>query len=276
MKISNLSFSKEIPGANLRVISLGAGVQSTVMALMAGMGKITPMPDCAIFADTQFEPVSVYDHLDWLEEQLPFPVFKVTAGNIKTDALNGINPRGKEFVTMPFYTTNGLGKRQCTSDYKIDPIRNKTRELLGLKKGERAKDKLCETWIGISTDEMQRVKESRDKYIINRFPLLELGMKRRDCHQWFDEYFPHKKLAKSACIACPYHDNRLWRDMKMNDPQSFDEAVEFDKKIRTQNTKNIEQFVHSSLKPLSEVDFSSAEDKGQLNFLDECDGMCGV
>jgi hypothetical protein len=37
----------------LRVISLGAGVQSTTMALMAARGEIAPMPDCAIFADTQ-------------------------------------------------------------------------------------------------------------------------------------------------------------------------------------------------------------------------------
>lgn len=32
----------------LRVISLGAGVQSTTMALMAAHGEITPMPDSAI------------------------------------------------------------------------------------------------------------------------------------------------------------------------------------------------------------------------------------
>jgi hypothetical protein len=271
-----VSFSKEIPNADLRVISLGAGVQSSVMALMAAMGKITPMPDCAIFADTQFEPDSVYEHLEWLEERLPYPVHKITVGNIKEDALKGINPRGKQFVTMPFFTLSGLGKRQCTADYKIDPIKNKTRELLGLKKRQKSKGLMCETWIGISLDEIQRVKDSRESYIKHRWPLLELGMKRHHCHEWFDKHYPNKKLAKSACIACPYHDNKLWRDMKINDPKSFNDAVLFDKAIRTQNTKNIEQFVHSSLKPLSEVDFSSPEDKGQLNFLDECEGMCGV
>lgn len=40
----------------LVVLSLGAGVQSSTMALMAAKGEITPMPDCAIFADTQSEP----------------------------------------------------------------------------------------------------------------------------------------------------------------------------------------------------------------------------
>lgn len=40
----------------LRALSLGAGVQSTTMALMAAHGEIGPMPDCAIFADTGWEP----------------------------------------------------------------------------------------------------------------------------------------------------------------------------------------------------------------------------
>jgi 3'-phosphoadenosine 5'-phosphosulfate sulfotransferase (PAPS reductase)/FAD synthetase len=48
----------------LRVLSLGAGVQSTTLALMAAHGEIEP-PHCAIFADTGWEPRAVYDHLDW-------------------------------------------------------------------------------------------------------------------------------------------------------------------------------------------------------------------
>lgn len=47
----------------LRVLSLGAGVQSTTLALMAAHGEIEP-PDCAIFADTQWEPAEVYAHLN--------------------------------------------------------------------------------------------------------------------------------------------------------------------------------------------------------------------
>ena len=69
------------------VISLGAGVQSSTMALMAARGLITPMPDAAIFADTQDEPASVYRWLDWLEKQLPFPVNRVTRGRLSTAAL---------------------------------------------------------------------------------------------------------------------------------------------------------------------------------------------
>jgi len=64
------------PQPILCVISLGAGVQSTTMALMAAHGEIAPMPDCAIFADTGWEPRAVYEHLAWLRSPgvLPFPV----------------------------------------------------------------------------------------------------------------------------------------------------------------------------------------------------------
>ena len=51
---------------HLRSLSLGAGVQSTTVALMAAHGEIGPLPDCAIFADTGWEPQAVYDHFAWL------------------------------------------------------------------------------------------------------------------------------------------------------------------------------------------------------------------
>jgi hypothetical protein len=67
----------------MHIISLGAGVQSTTMALMAAHGEITPLPHCAIFADTGAEPLGVYRDLDWLERQLPFPVHRVSGGNLR-------------------------------------------------------------------------------------------------------------------------------------------------------------------------------------------------
>ena len=61
----------------LRVLSLGAGVQSTTLALMAAHGEIGPMPDCAIFADTGWEPKAVYEHLAWLRSPNVLPLVKL-------------------------------------------------------------------------------------------------------------------------------------------------------------------------------------------------------
>ena len=258
----------------INVISLGAGVQSSVMALMAAEGEIGPMPDCAIFADTQFEPSAVYTHLDWLETQLPFPVHRVTAGNIKTDTISGFNTTGQKFSVIPFFTKSGMGRRQCTREYKIAPIRRKISELLVGKKTPGA----VRQWIGISTDEAARMKPSGVKYVESVWPLIDVGMSRQDCLRWFAHHYSGRNLAKSACIACPFHNDSNWRDMKISDPTSWAEAIDFDNSIRDSGLGGgVEQFVHRSCKPLDEVDFRNLEDMGQLNmFNNECEGMCDV
>ena len=63
---------KGVDGATMRYISLGAGVQSSVMALMASRGEIGPTPDCAVFADTQWEPESVYTPPGMVGETIVF------------------------------------------------------------------------------------------------------------------------------------------------------------------------------------------------------------
>src|SRR5271169_3696832 len=91
----------------IHILSLGAGVQSSTMALMAACGEITPMPVAAIFADTQDEPQSVYTWLDWLEKQLPFPVHRVTRGRLSTRALEMRTTKdGRKFTKtdIPFFT----------------------------------------------------------------------------------------------------------------------------------------------------------------------------
>ncbi len=103
-------------GTPLHLLSLGAGVQSTTMALMAAHGEITPMPSAAIFADTQGEPAAVYEHLKWLMSPnvLPFPVHVVTAGNLWASATRVRTRRdgGATYVAtgIPVFMTDGLTK----------------------------------------------------------------------------------------------------------------------------------------------------------------------
>lgn len=265
----------------LHVISLGAGVQSSTMALMAAHGEITPMPDCAIFADTGAEPRKVYEWLDWLETKLPFKVHRVMhKAGLRVNIVQSI--AGGRFAGAPFHTesNNGGGqlKRQCTSEFKINPIRRKLRDLLGVEHGARVPGGVRVTqWIGISTDEAIRMKPSRDKWVANRWPLIEAAMSRVDCLRWM-ERMGYPMPAKSSCTFCPYHDDALWRDIKMNDPESWADAVEIDRMIRggVRGTKKA-LYLHRSLQPLEAVDFRNAEDAGQYRlFGEECEGMCGV
>jgi len=257
----------------IRVLSLGAGVQSTTVALMIKHGDLPPV-DCAIFADTQWEPKSVYEHLDWLESILPFPVYRVSQGNLRTDTLAKTNSTGQRFASVPWFTLGkngkqGMGRRQCTAEYKLRPLQRKVVELLGSKRPKGG----CEMLIGISQDEAWRSKPSRVQYIINTFPLLEKRMDRRACLKWLEER-QYRVPPKSSCIGCPFHSDAQWRSLTTDE---FADAVEVDKAIRHQPKMSHQQFMHSSRKPLDKVDFSTSEERGQLNlFINECEGMCGV
>lgn len=254
------------------------------MALMAAHGEITPMPDCAIFADTGAEPRKVYEWLDWLEKQLPFPVYRVMhKTGLHTAVVRSATDKSARVATPPFFTMLDNGKpgilrRQCTAEFKLTPLRKKTRELMGLSSGQRVPaDAKAQVWIGISTDEAHRMKPSADAWQINRYPLIELNVSRGQCLAWMlSKGYPTPP--KSACTFCPYHDDEMWRDMKTNDAESWDDAIAIDRMIRDGTAGVTSQlFLHKSMRPLETVDFRNAADMGQLSmFGNECEGMCGV
>ena len=166
--------------SDLRILSLGAGVQSSTLALMIEKGEV-PMVDAAIFADTMAEPKEVYDHLTWLEKQLSYPIYKVSGGDLTQDSINNAEGKGRwNFVEVPLFTKNnetgkkGLLRRQCTSNYKIRPVNKKIRELLGLQKGEKRKQGTnVQLLMGISFDEIIRMKTNQIKWIENVYPLID-------------------------------------------------------------------------------------------------------
>jgi len=273
----------------LRVLSLGAGVQSSTLALMIHKGEI-PMVDCAIFADTQAEPPKVYEWLKFIKKTVSYPVYIVTWRNLEQDILDASEGKYPAFP-LPFYTKNkdteqkGMSMRQCTADYKIKPVTKKIRELLGYKKGERVdlKKVKVEMLMGISTDEIRRMRMNRLRYIDNQYPLInDFGMSRQDCIAWMkDKNYPMP--TKSACYFCPFHSQSTWKDIKENDPELFKQAVEMDKKIRNQEKYKIKNkfkddlYLHRSCEPLDKA----LEDDGQLDMFEKfnsiCDeGMCGV
>jgi len=250
------------------VVSLGAGVQSSAMLLMALDGVFGVVPDAAIFADTGFEPKDVYDWLDKLEQMVkPFPIHRVENGNLRADAESG-SANGHRMAAIPFFMDDGrvMGRRQCTNEYKLVPI----------KRWVRANCKQAEMLIGISTDEAHRMKPSRVKYITNRYPLIENRLSRVDCVKYLVERVGTEP-PKSACIGCPYHGDAFWLKLKRESPEEFQAACEFDEAIRTSGRMKLPQFVHRSCRPLSKVVFKhEGQSDLDLHFGNECEGLCGL
>lgn len=280
-----MKLSKTYDPADLTVLSLGAGVQSSTMLLMALEGKIKPLPDVAIFADTGNEPKQVYAWLNTLKiiAKGKVEIKKISGGNIMQDTLEGL-ATGSRFTSIPFYVKNKKGKtsmlrRQCTREYKIEVIEKEVRTLLGLKKGQWATRKRVNQWLGISLDEIQRVKENKQKWIRNRWPFIELEMTREDCIEWCRSMnFPEPP--SSACKICPFHSKLHWERLADNNPEDFQECVDFERAI---NESSLPEKVgsdlrlHYSMKPLAEAVGLKEEPSYQASLFNmECEGYCGL
>lgn len=258
----------------VHLISLGAGVQSSTMALMASAGEITPMPDAAIFADTQHEPQFVYDWLDYLTPRLPFPVVRVSKGSLAATTLRPrVSKKGNRYTSSAipaFLHPTGMLPRQCTRDFKIRPIISAIRRLW--------RDCHVVQWIGISRDEAHRMKPSRVPWITHRWPLVDLNIRRSDCLAWMRRH-GHPDPPRSACVFCPYHSDAEWKHLRDDEPTAFAEAVEFERRyqetMREGRAMRTIPFLHRSLIPLAQVNFTGDERQTSL-WGNECEGMCGV
>jgi hypothetical protein len=253
----------------LRLLSLGAGVQSTTLLLLSAQG-ILPKLDGAIFSDTGWEPRAVYEHLERVDAEIAqpagIPIYRVSAGNIRQDALD---PEHR-FASMPLFIKNpdggdGMTRRQCTSEYKLKPIKAQVRQLLGYPHPKPVPRGLhAEQWIGISRDEFGRAKDSGIQYLKSEHPLLYMdgaadgneGWTRDDCIRYLRAN-GWGSTPKSACIGCPFHGNAQWRSLRDHNPEEWADAVAFDHAIRSGNANGKpllgEAYLHRSRRPLDQA-----------------------
>ena len=243
-----------------KVISLGGGIQSVALTL-ASLHGIVERADLAMFADAGWERPKTYEMIDRLTayaKDFDFPIIRLKTGDIREDSFDPKIAR-QGFLPMPVHTVDQVGKKhlskkQCTSNYKIQPMRKKLRDMFG-------KNTHFEQWIGISLDETQRMRTSDVQYITLRYPLVEIRWTRKMCVQWLHKNsFPVP--VRSACVGCPLHNNAGWKNLTDDEKQ---EAIEFDERIRHVNSESI-----VSRKPKE-----SQKGQGELLNLAELDEKAG-
>ena len=254
----------------VQVLSLGAGLQSSALYLMAASGEL-PGLDFAVFADTQAEPRAVYQTLWRLGEVASEPgappIFTATRGDLGVHCETAASD-GRSASNPPLFTGEGSGllRRKCTIDWKITVIRREMRRHLG-------RSASVDLWLGITTDEAHRMKPSRVQWVRHQYPLIDLNMRRSDVSAWFRDRGMDPPAA-SACVFCPYRSDANWRRLKSEDPDGFARAVRFDHTIRAGfSGSKAPPFVHRSCRPLDVVNFSESQ---RDLFGDECAGICGV
>ena len=94
------------------------------------------------------------------------------------------------------------------------------------------------------------MKTSRDRWMTNRYPLVEAGMSRRDCLEWWTARYD-RPLERSACVACPFQSRHRWVETKRRWPELFAEAVEIDAGLREGLALDKTPYLHSLRMPLA-------------------------
>jgi len=278
----------------LKILSLGAGVQSSTLLLMSIKGEL-PKLDAAVFADTSWEPQEVYDHYKFLEEEAKgagIPVHRVSAGDLRKHTmdgqLRGKKDEGQQFVSIPLHVrkedgTKAIVRRQCTRQYKIEPIQRfiKT-ELLGLPlRGRWPTEVAVDLWFGISIDEAVRIRMPDVLWKRHVYPLcnlpgdyLDKHFNRQNCIAWLSRHYADRQIPRSACIGCPFKVNVEWRYLRNQFPKEWQDAIKVDRSLREKGNKDT--FLHYSCEPLESANLG--DDPNQMSFGgfgNECLGYCG-
>ena len=278
-RLAAVRLSEPLPDAQLRVLSLGVGLQSVVLAFMSARGDLPPL-DAAIFSDTGDEKRATYDYLDYLRERVPFPIIVTRRPGLTLGqhAVKIATSAVTRTCSPPWHTAepDGMLPKQCNSEFKKRPIQREIARLVREATGKQRPPHtpIVEQWFGMTTDELWRMASNERRYIHNRYPLTELGLARRDCVPWLER----RQLRippKSSCKYCPFQRDDQWLDMKLNHPEDFADAVALDYAIRPGfHGMQGRAYAHRARRPLDEIEFDPSPGQGRVDF--GCgEGICG-
>jgi hypothetical protein len=281
----------------IRILNLGAGVQSTTLYLMFSRGVLTPTLDAAIFADTQEEPEDVNAHVAWLRSLGGIPILVPTAGKLGDDLVHGRNTTGGRFAAIPAFTTKDGGEDprhhasamfegiQDAADCANHPAQGAGPAAWAPRPARRACDPVrrvhargrrarhasrCDVQERASLGDAE---VPADRPVDDRVPIA--------CAGWSSTATCRTKCRARRASSAPTTPDEEWLRIKQN-PRDWARAVEVDRALRAAGSvanRDMRQvmYLHVTCRPLEDVDFKPAERKQiPLSFYRECEGVCGV
>ncbi len=189
---------------NFTALSYGGGVQTFGIAVLIEAGLI-PKPDIIIFADTQNEEISTYQHIGEIAiplfHRLEIPFRVITHGNLYRDSI------------LSNHTPN---PPICTKTYKIRPIEKFLTRYVP--------NGIIDVIIGISTDEENRSNsKSENKRINKTYPLIALKLSRDNIIDYIKQA-GYSVPEKSGCFFCPWKSKEFLK-MKQFEPDKFNACL---------------------------------------------------
>jgi hypothetical protein len=245
------------------VWNYGGGTQSAAIAVMIAQGLLQ-RPDCVVMSNTTREATETWEYT--VEHILP--LFEKMGLRLEIVTPDGrlYNKSTDTLPLIPAYTAQGQLKLYCSNTWKRDVVWRYLR-----RKGYGPKRPIIQ-WLGLSLDEVHRMKPSGKKWTTNHWPLiLDRKTYRGECYQIVvDAGLPPPP--KSSCWMCPYRGNLQWQRLNDHYPEDWTKAVELDYAIRARDTQE-SLYVHRDAVPLDQADLG----RNQLSLFDACDsGHCWV
>ena len=235
-----------------QIWSSGGGVQSTALAALICNGTL-PCPDLALIVDTTRERSTTWDYL----EQWTLPALRevgvtlerVSAADYADVGLFEAEDSDTPRLLIPAYTA-GTSERggkllnHCSTRWKRRVAQRWARSQGVLH---------ADVWFGISTDELRRVRVSRERWWQHTYPLIDLRMSRSDCYAVVQRAgWPEPP--KSSCWMCPHMKPQEWQDMRLHKPTEFLAAADLEMEI--QDTQP-HVYLTPAMQPLESQDFES-------------------
>lgn len=209
------------------VIAAGGGLQSTAMIEMALDSKYTKLqkPDLIIHADTGSETTTTMNTIERLQKlslanKVPFVIVQSELGPLYTHLFQ------KNRI-------NRIGDASCTDKWKLRPVNQYVKSVID----QTLPKPWYRTWIGITTDEIHRVRESPQKYLEHRYPLIELNKTRDDVRHWMNKNRPDVIVEKSGCFHCHFQPAKSWSNLKKNYPKYFEMALQLERNWKANGGK---------------------------------------
>ncbi len=234
-------------------MELWGGTQSIAIALLVAQGRL-PKPDRIIFADTGREASETFEYTDaYVSPLLASIGLKIETARHDLSKVDLYSKRSG--LLIPSFTQNGKLPTFCSTEWKARVVHR----FIGGYEGNKSGVIL---WLGMSTDEVERLKQSDVQWIENHWPLCAMpakahygvSMSRIMCKQLILDYgWPEPP--KSSCWMCPHRRNSQWQRLKMFYPADFAKAVVLDKETREKDQQG-GVWLHEDRKPLDQIDFT--------------------
>jgi hypothetical protein len=228
--------------------SYGGGTQSIAIAILVVEGRL-PRPERIVMADTSREATETWEYTAAHVRPL-----LATAGlevEIIPHTLAKVDIYTRDGRTLlPAWTATGQLRSFCSNEWKAFVVRRYLRQ-----QGYGPKHPVC-TWLGMSLDEIGRLKPGPKKWQTHAWPLVfDVPMRRSDCRALILGHgLPEPP--KSSCWMCPHRGNAQWARLKEHYPGDWAQAVALDEEIRERDGEHA-LYLHRSREPLAQADLTA-------------------